>query len=152
MKNKKIRKQVIGRIEKLDFPKLDLFDIGAKIDTGAFTSSIHCTNIKKIKKEGKSYIRFNLLDSGHPLYNNRLYTVPLYSEKEIKNSFGQVEKRFVIKTAVRLFGKTFTIELSLTDRSTMGYPVLLGRKVLHNRFIVDVSKKNLSYKQKVSNN
>jgi hypothetical protein len=152
MKNKKINKQVIGRIEKLDFPKLDLFDIDAKIDTGAFTSSIHCTNIKKFKKEGKSYIRFNLLDSGHPLYNNRLYTVPLHSEKEIKNSFGQIEKRYVIKTSIRLFDKTFTIELSLTDRSTMGYPVLLGRKVLHNRFIVDVSKKNLSYKQKVSNN
>jgi len=152
MKNKKVKKQVIGRVEKADFPDLALFEIDANIDTGAYTSSIHCKNIQKVMKNNKAYVQFNLLDANHPHYNNRTYLLPLHSEKEIKNSFGQTEKRFVVKTTIQLFHTTYSIELSLTDRSLMGYPVLLGRKMLNKRFVVDVSKKNLSYKQKIKNN
>ena len=68
--------------------------------------------------------------------------------KAVKNSFGQTEMRYVIKTKVTLFGKTFKTEFSLADRQQMRYPVLLGRKLLRNRFIVDVSLENVSFSQK----
>lgn len=151
MKTKKRTKIIIGRSEKVDFPELDIFEIDAKIDTGAFTSSIHCTNIQKKIIDGKKFITFNLLDESHEHYNNKPFQLPMHSESEVKNSFGQIENRFIIKTKIRIFNKSYPIELSLTDRSTMGFPVLLGRKVLYNRFIVDVTQKNLSYKQKKKN-
>ncbi len=139
---------IIGRKDKVDFPELGLFDIDAKIDTGAFTSAIHCHSIKLIDKDGKQKVRFNLLDPSRPSYNNKSFIMPVYCKRKIKNSFGQVEERYIIKTEILLFGELFDIELSLTDRSKMEYPVLLGRKVLSNRFIVNVAQADLSYKQK----
>ncbi len=140
---------VIGRKDRVDFPHLGLYDIDAKIDTGAYTSAIHCHSIKVIEKDGEKRVRFSLLDPSHHSYNNREFTLPIYRRRRIKNSFGQVERRYVIKTKILLFGELFDIELSLTDRSKMEYPVLLGRKVLHNRFLVNVAQTDLSYKQKL---
>ncbi len=140
---------VIGRKDRVDFPQLRLYDIEAKIDTGAYTSAIHCHSIKLIDKDGEEKVRFNLLDSSHPSYNNKRFTLHVYGRRKIKNSFGQVEQRYIVKTKILLFGELFDIELSLTDRSKMEYPVLLGRKVLHNRFLVNVAQTNLSYKQKL---
>ncbi len=139
---------IIGRKDKVDFPELGLFDIDAKIDTGAYTSAIHCHSIKLIDKDGERKVRFNLLDPSRPSYNNKKFTLMVYGKRKIKNSFGQVEERYIIKTRILLFGKLFDIELSLTDRSKMEYPVLLGRKILSNRFTVNVAQANLSYKQK----
>jgi hypothetical protein len=139
---------IIGRKDKVDFPELGLYDIDAKVDTGAYTSSIHCHNIEIIDKDGENKVRFNLLDPSHPMYNKE-FLLPINSKREIKNSFGQVEERYIIKTQVLLFGELFDIELSLTDRSKMEYPVLLGRQLLHNRFSVDVSQIDLSYNQKI---
>jgi hypothetical protein len=140
---------VIGRKDRVDFPHLRLYDIDAKIDTGAYTSAINCCSIKIIEKNGEQRVRFNLLDPSHPSYNNKKFTLPIYKRRKIKNSFGQVEERYIIKTKILLFGELFDIELSLTDRSKMEYPVLLGRKVLHNHFLVNVARTNLSYKQKL---
>jgi hypothetical protein len=140
---------VIGRKDKIDFPQLRLYDIDTKIDTGAYTSAIHCHGIKLIDKEGKQRVRFNLLDPSRPSYNNKKFTLLVYGRRKIKNSFGQVEERYIIKTKILLFGELFDIELSLTDRSKMEYPVLLGRKVLRDRFLVNVAQTNLSYKQKL---
>ena len=68
----------------------------------------------------------------------------------IRNSFGVSEKRFVIKTHIIVFGRTIQTEFTLADRENLKNPVLLGRKLLRNRFIVDVSQKNLSYLAKVN--
>ena len=149
MKRKKSNKIVIGRRDKIDLPKLSLYDVDAKIDTGAYTSSIHCRNIKVIEKDGVKKIRFNLLDPTLPSKSNKRITLPVQAKRRIKNSSGQAEERYIIKTQILLFGQIFDIELSLTDRSGMEYPVLLGRKLLSNRFIVDVAEANLSYKGKL---
>ncbi len=148
MSKKSTVKRVIGRRDKVDFPKMRLYDIDAKIDTGAYTSAIHCHNIKVIEKDGDKYVSFNLLDPTHPDYNEKRFSVPLFSKKRIKSSFGKSEERCIIKTVITLFGEKFDIELSLSNRSKMENPVLLGRKLLEKRFIVDVAKTNLSYKQK----
>ncbi|MEX0999705.1 MAG: RimK/LysX family protein [Thermodesulfobacteriota bacterium] len=149
MKKKQEIKKIIGRKDKVDFPKMRLYDVDAKIDTGAFTSAIHCHNIKITEKDGQKYVSFYLLDPTHPDYNEKRFRVPLHAKKRIKNSFGKSEERCIIKTLITLFGEKFEIELSLSDRSKMEYPVLLGRKLLKKGFVVDVSKSNLSYKQKL---
>ena len=141
--NKK-KKKIIGRIDKADFPELGLFDLDVKIDTGAYTSSIHCHNIKIIEKRGQIRVHFNLLDPSHSEYDEKEFVLPLHKTKKVKSSSGDSHERTFIKTKIVLYGRSLPIELSLTDRSDMKFPVLLGRKLLKRRFVVDVSRKNLS--------
>lgn len=136
--------RIIGRAELIDFPDWDLYGIDAKIDTGAYTSSLHCHHIERITKDGKEFVRFNLLDPSHEIYNDKLFELPIFKSKTVKSSNGVSEERFIVKTRLDLLGKQLDAELSLTDRSEMRYPVLIGRKLIKGNFIVDVSKKYLS--------
>ncbi len=137
---KKKEKQVIGRREFVDFPGLGLFGIPAKIDTGAYTSVLHCHDIRVTN----NILYFKLLDPSHPEYNSKEHSFKTFSQKEIKNSFGEVEKRYTITTVVRIGGRKVRSLISLTDRAGMRYPVLIGRKLIGKKFIVDVSEVNIS--------
>lgn len=119
-----------------------------KMDTGAYTSAIHCHKIEKKEKDGKEVLVFSLLDPSHPQYQDQEFSVEKYFEKRIKSSFGSSEKRYVIETDVMLFGQKYAIELSLSKRGEMKFPILIGRKFLMGKFIVDPSKYNLSYKKR----
>jgi len=141
-------KRRIGRIDRADFPELRLYDIAVKIDTGAYTSSIHCENIRTYNRNGKQFLRFNVLDEEHPEYDKKGIMFREFSQKIVKNSFGESEERFVIESTITLFDETFGIELALTDRGSMKYPVLLGRKILEKQFIVDVSRTFISFNKK----
>ncbi len=148
MKAKKQKaKTLIGRRESVDFPKLGLMGISAKIDTGAYTTALHCHNIHLEKENGKDVLCFKLLDPTLPEYNEKEHRFYDFDEREIKNTSGIPEKRFVIKTQVKLAGRIIKSLISLTDRGNMRYPVLIGRRLLHNRFIVDVSFTDLSTEQ-----
>ncbi len=140
--------QVIGRRDRADFPEFGLFDIEAKVDTGAFTSALHCAQVKVIEVKGIQKISFHILDAHRPDVELRRFATRFFTRKKIKNSFGQSELRYVIKTKIVLFGRTIRAEFSLADRTEMRYPVLLGRKLLRNKFIVDVTHADLSYQQK----
>jgi len=131
-------KPTIGRREIIDFPDLGLFSIEAKIDTGAFTSVLHCHDIR-IEND---ILYFKLLDPSHPEYNEKEQYSSDFFQKEIKNSFGETENRYVIKTIIKIGNKRIKALISLTNRGTMRYPVLLGRRFLKNKFIVDVSLLN----------
>lgn len=146
MKIKKPR--TIGRVEKIDFPDFNLFEIDAKVDTGAYTSAIHCHDIVSFKEDEQEMVSFKLLDPSHPAYNHKEIKLPVKARRNIKNSFGQVQKRIIVQARMRIYDKTYKVELSLADRSKLEYPVLLGRKALYNRFIVDVSQKNMAYNLK----
>lgn len=141
-------KITIGRIDKADFPKLFLTDIDVKIDSGAYTSSIHCANIKEITIDNENYLQFILLDKEHPLYNKKKFRTKDYTSKMVKSSNGIVEKRFMIQTEILIFNTTFSIYLTLSERKDMKFPILLGRKFLNNKFVIDPIKKNLSFKLK----
>ena len=121
--------------------------IDIKIDTGAYTSAIHCHNITITTLDGIDTLAFTLLDPTHNQYDGKEYTTTKFSEKQIKNSFGSSEKRFVIETEIELFGKTYPIELSLSERGEMKFPILIGRRFLMGKFIVDSSKYDLSHKK-----
>src|SRR5699024_2638601 len=137
-------KKIIGRTDKADFPKLKLLDIDVKIDTGAYTSSIHCKNVRI----EDNYLKCQFLDENHPQYNGKEFTFDEYDVRVVKSSNGIAEPRYRIKTQIVMFGKTYEIFLTLSDREEMRFPVLLGRKFLSRRFIVDINKTDLSHKQK----
>ncbi len=137
-------KRHIGRFDKADFPLLDFFDIEIKIDTGAFTSSIHCKNMKV----EDNYLKCNFLDEEHPMYHGREIVFDEYDVKVVKSSNGSAEARYRIETEIVIFGETHSIFLTLSDREEMRFPVLLGRNFLSKKFMVDINKTNLSFKLK----
>ncbi|GAB3530380.1 ATP-dependent zinc protease [Pontibacter brevis] len=146
----KPEKKVIGRRELVSFPELDIDEIEAKVDTGAYTSAIHCSDIhEETKPDGTKVIALDLLDPSHPQYNHKKLKFSEYDLREIKSSIGEAQERYVIRTKIKLFDETIEAEFSLSDRSDMKYPVLIGRKLLKGRFIVDVSRKNLAHKLKI---
>ncbi len=130
----------------VDFPDLGLFDVQAKVDTGAYTSSLHCKDVCLVKSGNKVQLSFELIDkTGDETIR---YFSDEFSQRMIRNSFGVAEKRYVIKTRITLFGRSIRAEFTLADREQLKNPILLGRKLLRNRFVVDVSVKNLSYEAK----
>ena len=145
---KKPRKKEIGWKDRIDFPTLNLFNVDIKIDTGAKTSVIHCSYIEKIEGK-KNRVKFIPLGKEFPGFTGEFFILPYHSEKTIKNSFGDEENRFVIRTKIILFGKKQAIDISLRDRSAMEFPVLIGRDSIRNKFLVNVSRTNLSYKRKL---
>ena len=141
-------KQTIGRHDKADFPELELTELSVKVDTGAYSSSLHATKVRERLYRGKKHLYFNTLDSEHPAYHSKPHRWEEFEKKEVRSSNGTTEQRYFIKTVIRLFQKNYRVTLSLTDRSTMRNPVLLGRKLIRNKFIVDVNKTNISHKSK----
>ncbi len=136
--------QTLGRSDRVDLPGLGLEDIHAKIDTGAYTSSLHCSRAEIVN--GK--LEFVLLDEEHPEFTGMKFRFKKFTQREIKNSFGEAEMRFVIKTTIRIFDQVIKTEFSLSDRDKLRFPVLLGRKILRHRFLIDVTKKDLSFDTK----
>ncbi len=136
--------KIIGRVEKITFLKWGIEDLPVKIDTGAYTCSIHCKHI--IEKDG--VLEFKLLCPKTEKYNNKLITTEKYQIKKVRSSNGKQQKRYVIDANAVFFGKKYKVKFSLSDREKMNYPVLIGRRFLNRKFVVDVSKKNISLKEK----
>lgn len=134
-------KKVIGRTDKVNLPDLGISNAKAKVDTGAYTSSIHCKRIKV--QEG--ILSFHLPTEVEGKSVVKKFQTKDFSQKSIRSSNGESQKRYVIKTRIVLFNKAYLAEFSLSDRSQMKNPILLGRKLLKDRFLVDVSKKDLSH-------
>jgi hypothetical protein len=136
--------EILGRFDRVDLPGLGLSNIHAKVDTGAYTCCLHCSKAEVI--DGK--LEFILLDEEHPEFTGMKFTFKKFDQREIKNSFGEAELRYVIKTSIRIFNHRIKAEFSLSDRGNLKFPVLLGRKILRKRFLIDVTKKDLSFQSK----
>ena len=135
---------VLGRYDRVDLPDLGLSNIHAKIDTGAYTCSLHCHKVEVV--DGR--LEFILLDQEHPEFTGMKFYSENFEKRDIRNSFGEVEKRFVIVTTITIFEEVITAEFSLCNRGSLKFPILIGRKILRNRFLIDVTKKNVSFKEK----
>ncbi len=138
-----MEKKVLGRKEKITLPELGLNLVLAKIDTGAYTSSLHAEEIRIEEVAGKKLLHFKILMPNHQKFTGKTLAFESFREKKVKNSFGQAEVRYLIETKLQLAGETFRAEFTLTDRSSMKNSILLGRKILRGRFLVDVSQTNL---------
>lgn len=142
---KKITKEfkIIGSEEWCAINDLNIPAILARIDSGAKTSSIQATDIKLIKKNNERWVRFAVC----PLQENTNLKVicraKLIGKRSIKGSFGISEERLIIKTAVTIGEDTFEIELSLANRNTMEFRMLLGREAMLNRYLINPAEKQL---------
>jgi hypothetical protein len=136
-------KLTIGRCEYVELPQLDSVILEAKIDTGAYTSALHGENVRIYDNNGQQWVDFDIPQPGMKPPQFRSFQLPVHKIKRIRSSNGITEIRCVVKTSIRIGTFHFKAEFSLADRSSMQYPVLLGRKALKNRFLVDVSQKHL---------
>lgn len=127
-------KVIIGRAERLDFIVPAILSVPAKVDTGAYRSAIHAKNI--VEKNNR--LHFELLKD-HPVCGSlsTKFAVDSFSKVWIANSFGEREERYEVKLQVKLGLRIFSAQFTLADRSKKIYPVLMGRKLLNGRFMVD---------------
>lgn len=142
---------VIGSTDHIDLPGFGIYNLPCKIDTGAQTSSIHCERFKIVEKDGIEYLTFKLLDKRFKSVERKTFRFSDFKEKKIRSSFGDEEFRYAVKSTVVLFGQEYKITFTLSNRGSMQYPVLIGKRFLKNKFLVDVSKHDLSYQQKLAN-
>ncbi|HEY9129456.1 MAG TPA: RimK/LysX family protein [Sulfurovum sp.] len=136
--------EVIGYIESVDLPKMELFGLDAKIDTGADSCSLHCD---EMKVEG-DVVTFLLHDEVHEAYHGKKITLPIHKIKRVKSSNGKSEERVFIKSSIKLGSKTYQAQISLANRENMKYPMLIGRRFLSGRYLIDVSHKYITKKDK----
>ena len=129
-------KQVIGNIEKVSLPGLNLEGIEAKVDTGATTSSLHCSFIK-IDTE-KKQVTFIPLDPKYPSYKGHKFTYPLQELVGVRSSNGKKQNRALIKLKVKLRDDVVETFFSLSNRKTLEYPILLGKDLLSG-YLIDSS-------------
>jgi hypothetical protein len=134
----------IGWREWLSLPDLQIPGIKAKIDTGARTSALHAFFVEPFQKDGIEMVRFGV----HPLRKRGdielICSAPLKEQRLVTDSGGHREQRFVIETTVKLGQHLSQIEMTLTNRDTMKFRMLLGRSALQRfGFLVDSSKSYL---------
>lgn len=126
----------VGSFESIDLPDLGLHNIIAKIDTGAFSGAIHCTNIKVVRRGvlRKKVLKFTPADKESLSTETSSFT-----KKTVRSSTGHTVKRYLIRTTIVVQGKPYPIEIGLTDRSEMKKQVLIGRRFLReHKMLVDV--------------
>lgn len=114
-------------------PALGLHDIPAKIDSGARTSSLHGNVLEIIERDGEKLVRFEVVFDGIKHVCEAIHV----DVRGITSSNGETQRRYIIKTPLRIGDMEFRAEISLADRSDMKFPMLVGRSSLRRRFAVD---------------
>ena len=130
-------KTTIGWREWVRLPDLDDVVVKAKVDTGARTSSLHAFDLEEADRDGETWIDFSF----HPLQRDTdtvaSGSARLVDRRRVTPSNGQSELRYVVETDLELDGQRLPIELTLTRRDAMGFRMLLGRRAIRDRFLVD---------------
>lgn len=136
---------IIGRFEHIDIVE-KLKTIPAKIDTGAYRSSIHSTNIHIETKNNVDYLCFTIL--GHPSFKKKCKVrTRHFREVVVTSSNGHAATRFEVRLKIRLGYKIFATSFTLADRTHTTFPVLIGRKGIRNKFLVDAAMSGLSRRE-----
>jgi len=132
---------VIGRRANAKIKGLGIKKITAKIDTGAYSSTLHAENIHiEVGSNGEELV-FDIMPNAFlQTVDNNIQTIRTtdFFVQRVRSSNGQVQHRYSIRTRISLEGRVFPVVLTLSDRSEMGFPLLIGRRVLRSRFLVNV--------------
>ena len=153
---RKSQKLRVGWREWVSLPGLGIPAIKAKIDTGARTSALHIFNFETFRAKGRDRIRFGI----HPLQKNRkvelICDAEIVDRRMVSDSSGHREMRYVIQTPIQIAGMEWVIEMTLTNRDSMLFRMLLGRTAQAGRLIIDPVSSYLtgreigrSYKKKI---
>lgn len=134
-KNSKSTLPMLGWREWVDLPDWGASFIKAKIDTGARTSALHVEDIDLFTRRSVPFIRFAIPRS----HEHGLVQVeaPLEGKRSIKSSIGEIEHRYIVTTGLRIGSYEWPVEISLTDRTHMEFPMLIGRTAIRRRFIIN---------------
>lgn len=128
---------ISGWREWVGLPELSIRSIKAKIDSGARSSCLHAFDIETMDREGTPWVRFAV----HPIQRNDSKVVwceaPIHDRRLVRSSNGDVAERIVIRTALKIFGLAWPIDLTLNNRDAMGFRMLIGREAVRGRFLID---------------
>lgn len=129
-------REIFGIVEHISLPELGVFDIPAKIDTGAFSGAIHVVDIDEYKTdEGKKRLKFKI-----PA-NDKIVELSKFSRTQVRSSSGHMQQRYLIDTTIMVNNIEYPIRIGLSDRSDMIYEVLVGRRFLNaHNILVDVKR------------
>jgi hypothetical protein len=134
---------IIGWREWVGLPDLGIAKLKAKVDSGARSSALHAFRVKRFQQDGEDWVQFEV----HPVQRKTSDLVTVQAKvleyRSVRSSSGKAETRPVIETNVTLHGKTWRVELTLTNRDQMGFRMLLGRQAFRKRFLVDASRSYL---------
>ncbi len=129
----------IGWCELIDLPEFGVRNLHAKVDTGAATSSLHATRIKPFEKDGQQFVQFTIpMGSGTPDYHCE---ARVYGQRRIKSSNGVMQTRYVIETVMKLGPLEWVGHMTLANRQSMIFPVLIGRRALKRGFLVNSARR-----------
>lgn len=135
---------LIGWREWVAFPDWDIPALKVKIDTGARTSALHAEDLEITEHDGRPHATFTV----HPWQRSErdgvAVSVPLVDERAVTSSSGDASTRPVVMAVIDLDGEPHEIELTLTRRDDMGFRMLLGRKAMEGRYLVDPSHSYLT--------
>lgn len=136
-------KVIVGSEEWCAFPQLGIPTVKARVDSGAKTSALHAINISPFQKEGENWVKFDV----NPIQNNTKTVIhceaPLVDKRVVKSSSGFREQRYVIKAEIQVGEEHWFVEITLTNRDSMGFRMLLGREAMSGRILVDPEQKYL---------
>lgn len=134
-------KIILGSEEWCSLPELGIPAIKARVDSGAKTSALHAVNIAPFIKEGEDWVRFDI----NPIQKNEKTIIhcesKLIDKRIVKSSSGYREQRYVIQTMLEIGNEIWPIEMTLTNRDSMGFRMLLGREAMSGRTMVDPEEK-----------
>jgi hypothetical protein len=131
------KKIYVGCFEPVDFPQYQLISVIAKVDTGAFSGALHCTDIKVVRRGIK---RKKILKFTPNAQADLAQETDQFYETYVRSAHGHRKKRYVVNTTMKIQGREYPIMIGLSDRSDMKRPVLIGRRFLReNNLLVDVT-------------
>lgn len=136
-------KQIIGATEFVDFGKRAQ-RVPAKIDTGADSSAVWASKIR-IDQDG--VLKFALFGKGSPYYNGKIFKRTDYSVVKVRSTTGHQQIRYRTHFKITIGGRKINMLMNLSDRSQHHFPVLIGRRSLSGKFLVDVSKKSIKLRK-----
>ncbi|MCP8899388.1 ATP-dependent zinc protease [Gilvimarinus xylanilyticus] len=133
----KTQRTCVGWREWVCFPDFGGFHVKAKVDTGAKTSALHAFFVEPFTRDERQWVRFGL----HPKQGTDepevICEAPVKDQRTVTDSGGHKEERYVIETAIQIDSSTHLTELTLTNRESMLFRMLLGRNTLAGHFQVD---------------
>lgn len=137
----------IGWREWVSLPDLGLGKIKAKVDTGARTSALHAFSLEPFFSEGKPKIKFKIHPQQHNTEEEITCVADIIDKRQVTDSGGHSEDRYVIETPITIAGQTWLIEITLTERENMLFRMLLGRRAIRKRFIVNPGRSFITTKK-----
>ncbi|MDX8382073.1 MAG: ATP-dependent zinc protease [Ghiorsea sp.] len=134
----------IGWREWVALPELGITAIKAKVDSGARTSCLHAFFIEEFQKKGDAWVRFGVHPKQKNTQDELVCEAKVIDRRYVSDSGGHREMRPIISTTLTIGNINFACEMTLTNRDSMKFRMLLGRTAMNNRMLIDTSK---SYQQ-----